>query len=102
MGQLDYDNSCGDFMIKFIEDYFHQCCPKCDSKDIKQEYLKDGYSATCLTCKHRCNYYDLLPIDKDHGPIKEGHVCKHGIRYPHECDECGDLIFNIITGKLPI
>jgi hypothetical protein len=27
-------------------------------------------------------------LDPDLGRIKPGHVCKHGIRWPHACDEC--------------
>ncbi len=85
-------------MVKFIEDYFHQCCPNCDSQNFKAQ----GQTAYCNDCRCTCNYYDLLPVDKDHGPIKEGHVCKHNIRWPHACDICDDEIYSIIKGKLPI
>jgi hypothetical protein len=30
--------------------------------------------------------------DPDAGPIERGHVCKHGIRWPHECRECFDAL----------
>lgn len=26
--------------------------------------------------------------DPDEGPIGPGHVCKHGVRWPHPCDDC--------------
>lgn len=26
--------------------------------------------------------------DPDLGKIERGHVCKHGVRWPHPCDEC--------------
>lgn len=29
-------------------------------------------------------------LDPDLGRIKPGHVCKHGIRWPHSCAECDD------------
>lgn len=28
--------------------------------------------------------------DPDLGSIGPGHVCKHGIRWPHRCDPCAD------------
>lgn len=28
--------------------------------------------------------------DPDLGKIGPGHVCKHGIRWPHPCDPCDD------------
>lgn len=32
--------------------------------------------------------------DPDLGRIKPGHVCKHGIRWPHACDECDTAAFD--------
>ena len=29
-----------------------------------------------------------LALDPDLGNIKPGHICKHGVRWPHACDEC--------------
>ena len=31
--------------------------------------------------------------DPDLGEIKPGHVCKHGIRWPHPCQLCDDLSY---------
>lgn len=31
--------------------------------------------------------------DPDLGEIKPGHVCKHGIRWPHPCQPCDDLSY---------
>lgn len=31
-----------------------------------------------------------LKSDPDTGKIYDGHICKHGVRYPHECKQCGD------------
>jgi hypothetical protein len=28
--------------------------------------------------------------DPDHGQIGPGHVCKHGVRWPHPCNPCDD------------
>lgn len=32
----------------------------------------------------------INPADPDLGPIKEGHTCKHGVRWPHYCQPCED------------
>lgn len=31
-----------------------------------------------------------LTNDPDTGSIDQGHTCKHGIRWPHECQPCAD------------
>ena len=33
---------------------------------------------------------NFLQNDPDTGLIQQGHVCKHGVRWPHECRECVD------------
>lgn len=94
-----------------IYQYFHKHCPKCDGVDHYStcagfSHDADGYliNENTVTCK--CGWkgigHDLLPRDKDLGPIKEGHVCKHQIRWPHACTFCEDQIYNIIIGKQPI
>lgn len=30
----------------------------------------------------------IAALDPDLGRIKPGHVCKHGVRWPHACNEC--------------
>jgi hypothetical protein len=35
-----------------------------------------------------------LQADPDTGPIQRGHVCKHGVRWPHECRECADAAWD--------
>lgn len=32
-----------------------------------------------------------LQADPDTGMIKAGHICKHGIRWPHQCQPCSEL-----------
>jgi len=31
-----------------------------------------------------------LQADPDTGPIRAGHICKHGVIWPHECKPCAD------------
>lgn len=33
--------------------------------------------------------------DPDLGPISRGHVCKHGVRWPHECKPCADASWEL-------
>lgn len=42
--------------------------------------------ATCALAQRLVS----LTNDPDTGPIDRGHVCKHGIRWPHECQPCAD------------
>lgn len=37
-----------------------------------------------------CTQHGIDPSDPDLGSIKEGHICKHKIRWPHECKECDE------------
>ncbi len=95
-----------------IYKYFHKHCPKCDGIHIIQTcaatghdadgYLIDKNKAHCQTCGWVGIVHDLLPKDKDLGPISEGHVCKHDIRWPHECRFCEDYIYGLMTGKFPL
>lgn len=41
--------------------------------------------------------------DPDHGRIGPGHVCKHGIRWPHPCQACDDAAYaNSDTVRLAV
>lgn len=37
----------------------------------------------------------LLQLEKDPdlGTLQEGHICKHGIRYPQYCEPCAKLAY---------
>lgn len=41
--------------------------------------------------------YAVNPHDEDPdlGPIAKGHVCKHGVRWPHECRPCDDAAWEL-------
>jgi hypothetical protein len=95
-----------------IYKYFHKCCPGCGSdKNLMTtlvgylsgpEGIKDENKAQCHKCQWKGIVDDLLPVDKDHGPISEGHVCKHNVCWPHSCTFCEDHIWAIISGKIPV
>lgn len=92
--------------------YFHSHCPECNSKNNTRTLagvnyssdsgIKDINKVVCENCKWIGIVDDLLPKDKDHGPLKAGHVCKHGIRCPHACTWCEDYIYGLITEKFPL
>ena len=103
-------------MINYeIYNNFHKHCPKCDGTNITRTLTVscilinqyDGESgdanlAQCINCGWKGIASDLLPKDKDLGPLKEGHVCKHHIRWPHECLLCEDYIYKVRTGDIPL
>jgi len=36
-------------------------------------------------------------IDPDLGSIERGHICKHGVRWPHACQPCDDAAWDAHT-----
>ena len=95
-----------------IYKFFHTHCPFCNDTHIVQTIsgwsndpevgIIDNNKAECQSCKWEGVVHDLLPKDKDHGPLKEDHICKHNIRYPHECVWCEQQINGIIQGSIPV
>lgn len=39
------------------------------------------------------------PADPDLGQLEAGHVCKHGVRWPHGCRACDGDAWRDPTGK---
>ena len=39
--------------------------------------------------------------DPDLGKISEGHVCKHGIRWPWQCHECDRAVIAALKSASP-
>jgi len=41
------------------------------------------------------------PADPDLGELKPGHVCKHGVRWPHRCDPCAEAAWALRQCQSP-
>ena len=39
--------------------------------------------------------------DHDLGEIRPGHVCKHGVRWPHPCGPCDDAAWELHLRQSP-
>jgi hypothetical protein len=39
-----------------------------------------------------------MTIDPDLGRIEPGHVCKHGVRWPHPCEQCDEAAWALHAG----
>jgi len=94
-----------------IYSYFHKCCPECGSthhvqtlcagRETPEGYI-DSNSSHCSDCGWKGIVHDLIPKDKDHGPLKNGHICKHGVQHPDSCVFCQQQISGILSGKFPV
>jgi hypothetical protein len=42
---------------------------------------------------------DRYTDDPDLGELQSGHVCKHGVRWPHRCDPCADAAWKLYKSQ---
>jgi hypothetical protein len=59
-----------------------------EKEEMKKEFIED------------CQKQGIDPFDPDLLNIKEGHVCKHNIRWPHRCDICDDKSYILHTLRI--
>ena len=71
-------------------------CPDCQRIIDPVEVCECGYEHQCggpaeacmIPGCPECNHPDL-------GSIGKGHICRHGIHWPHACSKCDDLAFKL-------
>lgn len=73
---------------------------------LVHERLKAGETMSFSGDKERIAQFigtDVYPAvadrDPDHGKIGSGHICKHGVRWPHPCEPCDDAVWEHQKGE---
>lgn len=90
---VEHKNDCANMIL----DYNAEIIKERDKYKAELERLRDVVCSEDVESIDRTlgdtiltSQLKQLQVDVDTGKISEGHVCKHGIRYPHECQPCAD------------